>query len=663
MAMRDRFVAALIGVLIAAAVLARSMSVQADTTAVPADVREAGRAAIGAIDQGRWDLAMRTFSAMDDPVGRKIGAWFEGTHTPHQSFSESSRFLAENPYWPSVDRLKRRAERAMPVDLPPRRVIEWYNGADPLTLYGNHRLASAYIALGRTDEARSLLRRAWIDRDGPQSEAELLRRTGAAYLSRTDNEARLDRLLWAGRLTEASDMLDTVGPDARALAEVRMALRAQRDDAAEKLAALPLAVRDDPGLNYERIRWLRRNDETEAATGRLLQLSGDLGRPDLWWDERHILARRALADNRPADAFALASRHALTEGADFAEAEWLSGWIALRFLGDGDAAFRHFTNLYQSVRYPVSLARGAYWCGRAADAQGDFPTAEKWYGIAADHSTTFYGQLAFALLHPDDPLPIPPDPMPAADERAAFDRHELTRAARLLDAWDSENALRSFALHLGEINDSVGWKVLASSMAAEMGRSDLAIAIAKQSVKLGRPLARLGYPVIALPETAAPQTPIAETPLVLALIRQESEFRQQVVSHAGARGLMQLMPGTARLVARDLNVRYSPAALTENPAYNVQLGRAYLSGLLDRFEGSYVLALAGYNAGPHRAKRWLELHGDPRVSLAEAIDWIESIPFSETRNYVQRALENLQIYRSHLRPGRPARLVETDLLR
>lgn len=661
--MIGRLVAVLTGCLMSAVVVTSGVMAQSDTVLVPAHIREAGRSAIGAIDRGQWDVAMRTFSAIDDPVARKIGTWFEGTHTAHPSFAEIERFQAENPDWPSGDRLRRRAERAMPPDMPPRRVVDWYDGADPLTLYGNHRLASAYIALGLTAEAQALLRRAWIDRDGPSSEAALLRRTGAAYLSRTDDEARLDRLLWAGRLTDAQALLDSVGPDARALAEVRMAFRARRDDAEAKLAMLPLAARDDPGLAYERIRWLRRNDETGAATGRLLQFGDDAGRPDLWWDERHILARRALADNRPADAYALASRHALKEGGDFAEAEWLAGWIALRFLGDGHAAFHHFSNLYEGVAYPVSLARGAYWCGRAADAEGDFPKAEKWYRIAAEHPTTFYGQLAFALLQPNDPLPIPPDPVPAAEERATFDRHELTRAARLLDAWESENTLRSFALHLGDINESAGWKVLASSLATEMGRSDIAIAIAKQSVKQGRPLARLGYPVIDLPATTAPPTPIAETPLVLALIRQESEFRQDVVSHAGARGLMQLMPGTARQVARSLDVNYSPAALTENPAYNVQLGRAYLSGLLDQFEGSYILALAAYNAGPHRAESWRQRNGDPRRSLAEAIDWIETIPFTETRNYVQRAMENLQIYRSHLRPGRPARLVETDLLR
>ncbi|HSO43108.1 MAG TPA: lytic transglycosylase domain-containing protein, partial [Rhodospirillales bacterium] len=358
--------------------------------------------------------------------------------------------------------------------------------------------------------------------------------------------------------------------------------------------------------------------------------------------------RDALRQGQGATAYRLVSAHALSEPADYAEAEWFAGWIALRFLKKPDLARGHFLIMVKFVRFPISVAGAAFWAGRAGEAAGDKPFAMAWYRTAAAHPTTFYGRLAAERVSPESTLILPPEPRPSATERAAFAGHELVRATRLLAAHGQDDAARAFIRSLGEIGQAPAWQATTAALASEVGGTGLGVATAKRAMREGFFLFEQAYPLMALPLVSERLPHPVEPALVLAMIRQESEFDRGAVSSAGARGLMQLMPGTAKQVAASLNLPYSPDRLTRDPAYNVKLGRAYLSKLLSSFDGSVALAFAAYNAGPARVRQWLDTYGDPRNGRVDLIDWIEMLPFAETRNYVQRAIENRWVYQARL---------------
>ena len=409
---------------------------------------------------------------------------------------------------------------------------------------------------------------------------------------------------------------------------------------------MPESLRDDPGLVFERVRWRRRHGNSAGAVDLLLALDAQGGPAEPWWHERALLARRMLDVGRAEDAYRLARSHGQTDPARVSEAEWLAGWIALRALGEPSAAYLHFGRAEAAVRYPVSLARGAYWSGRAAEALGEAGVAADWYAAAAQYSTTFYGQLAAQAVG-GAMLALPDDPVPLVADAEDLGRSELATAAVLIAEIGEQAYLRPCLLRLEEDADTPEQRHLVARFAAALGRPDVGITIFKQALQeSGSILASAGYPQIDVGRSAV------EPALVLALIRQESAFNPQAISSAGARGLMQLMPSTARYMAAAERVRYDGSLLSGDADYNLRLGTAYLNKQLQDFGGSYVLAAAVYNAGPARVKGWLRAYGDPRSPSVDVIDWIESMPRDETRNYVQRVLENLQVYR-HALAGAP----------
>jgi soluble lytic murein transglycosylase len=417
------------------------------------------------------------------------------------------------------------------------------------------------------------------------------------------------------------------------------------------IATVPADLIKDPGLVYERIRWRRKKGFDLEARQLIFDFPLDQVRPDLWLSERNALARDALQQGHVSEAYRLARGHALTDPGGYAEAEWLAGWIALRFLHEPEVARAHFLAMFAAVRYPISLARAAYWSARACAAAGDQKLAAAWYRAAATYPLTFYGHLAAEHADGLRRFPLPQVPEPTAAEQVDFARHELVRAVRLLANYVQTRSVPPFIRRLAEINPRQGWQVLVVRLAAEAGRPDLGVDTAKRAIRNGFPLLDLAYPIIAVP-TPGDSLPHPVDPLLLlAMVRQESVFELEAVSSAGARGLMQLMPNTARHVAASLNLPFSVQRLVADADYNLRLGQAYLSNLLKTFEGSYVLAFAAYNAGPSRVRDWIREYGDPREGMADAIDWIEILPLAETRNYVQRAMENLWVYRALLNSG------------
>lgn len=611
----------------------------------PVQAQSAADTALAAAARRDWTEAYSIAAKSGDPVLRKLVAWADYTAPgTRASFTDISGFLKANPDWPSQATLRRNAEEAMTSDVSDRAVLEWFAKGEPRTINGRLRLIQALENAGRREESITYLRRTWVEGNfGTDQERAFLKQYGSR-LRKEDHSARLDRLLWDGRGPEAQRMFRHVSPGEQAVAQARIQLRGMGSGVDAAMRKVPKELQNDPGLTYERVRWRRRKERDGEARELLAKPPANLVRPDAWWEERSILARRALRTGEASVAYSLVGGQSQASGASLAEAEWLAGWISLRFLNNPDRALKHFTNLYNNVRFPVSLARGAYWAGRAAEAKKDPALAKEWYGKAAQHVTTFYGQLAAPHVGNSLKDLIPADPKPTPAVRKTFDNRELVQAIKLVTRSKNHQWQRSFVLALMEQVKTPEEQELVSELAVNLQRPDLAVVAAKHAVRLGVQLVATGYPTSPLPKNAGS----LESALLLAVVRQESAFDAEAASSAGARGLMQIMPSTAKQLARTLNLPFAPEKLTNDPQYNMSLGSYYLSDIIGDFNGSYVMGLAGYNAGPSRVRAWIKAYGDPRNGAIDMIDWIELIPFQETRDYVQRVLENLQIYRTRL---------------
>ncbi|MGH7124528.1 MAG: lytic transglycosylase domain-containing protein [Stellaceae bacterium] len=620
--------------------------------------RQAYRAAFEAIRAGDWaGASVKAQQAQDPFLGKAIRFLDMSRQGSAWRFDDVMEFVASNPEWPSEHLLRQRAEEAV-SGATDEEAGRWFARFPPVSAPGRLRDADYLLAHGQTDRAVAEIRQVWISGDfNAFEEKPILQRYGH-YLRQADDVARLDRLVWEGKEEAAHRMLPRVDAGHRAEALARLALASLSKSADKLVSKVPRQLLRDPGFVFERARWNRRKEKYDAAIDILEHAPRDLVRPQLWWAEREFLARRALQDGKISVAYRLAAQHGMTEGANYAEAEFLAGWIKLRYLREAKPAYDHFVRLYNDVSRPVSLARGAYWAGRAAQEFGDRQLATGWFTKAAQYLTTYYGQLAAAQIGADGKSAVLEDPKAAPQETAAFDQKELVRVVRGLADAEATDFVRPFVLRLGDLAKTPGEQALAASLAIEVGRPDLAVAIAKRASYAGVTLLALGYPLAQMPPGGS-----AEGPLVLAMARQESGLDQNAVSPVGARGMLQLMPATAKLIAKDLQIPFSQQRLLTDPQYNLTLGRAYLEDMLDRFGGSYVLAVAAYNAGPARVSEWEHDMGDPRAKQIDVIDWVEAIPFRETRTYVQRVLENLQVYRLRLGDRNLAFSLALDLKR
>ncbi len=617
------------------------------------------KAAFDAAARGAWTQAERYAARGTAPLPKKILHWLEMLE-PRSGipFAEIARFIAANPDWPRQGLLARRAEEAMDGSVTDDAVLAWFRDRKPVTVTGMTRLAAADDAAGRHDAADALIRTAWVEGDFSRSDEHAFYKLYRNRLGRADHWNRLDRLLWEGRHDPARRMLNLVDAGHQRLAEARIHLRRADGNVDWAIRRIPEGLLEDPGFLYERERWRRKKGRDEDAMEIFRNMPPVLGRPGRWWDERAAMVRRRLADGAVTDAYRLAKDHGPITGARLAEAEFLAGWVALRFLHDNKIALGHFADMYAWVETPISQSRAAYWAGRAADAANDPRTALAWYRRAAVHDWSFYGQLAAVHAAGPPVAPSPPPPEPSAAEQAAFEKNEIARAARVMAAVDRDDLVRVFVLRLDETAKTLGGRVLAGRFADSLGRRDLGVVMARDAYRDRQRLPTLAFPIIPLP----PGGP--EPALIHAVMRQESNFDVGAESSAGARGLMQMIPATARAVSRALNIRYSPERLANDGHYNLRLGQHFLGNLIERYDGSYVLALAAYNAGPGNLARWLRQNGDPRRAEVDVIDWIEQIPFDETRNYVERVLENLQVYRRRMSNGTVTPTsIEADLRR
>jgi len=616
------------------------------------------RQALDLVEKREFAEASTLARTAHEPLPQKVVRWLELTEpadTPgtEADFEAAALFVEQNPDWPGQAALRRRAEQSMPPTLSDARVMAWFAKHPALTPEGTTRFAQALLNSGEAQRAVTVIRHAWLTQDFDSAQEDDYRKRFGRHLTHEDDVARLDRLLWDRKAAQATRQARRLGKGYPALAAARLLLARMGPGVDAAIRRVPASLADDPGLLYERARWRQRKGRYADTIALLDPPDLSLPHPELWWPLRLRSARAAFEQGDISVAYRIAAAHGLDSGLGFAESEWFAGWIALRFLQQPAVAYKHFERLFAGVTSPVSMARAAYWAGEAAlaldrkgaegaeGAEGNWAKlSARWYAEAAAHSTIFYGQLARRRLGWAMEVDAARPPAPDAEQRQRFEQRELVRLVRMLGDLGEDKIQERFLARLSFLAETPEDYRLVADLAADVGRLDFAVRTAKAARVDEVILPDYLFPTIDLPSGDAP-----EPALVLAVVRQESSFYDEAVSGAGARGLMQLMPTTARQVARRLKVPYSRHKLLNDPDYNLMLGRAYLADLADKYDGSYILALAAYNAGPARADSWIRSFGDPRKAGVDPVDWIESLPFEETRNYVQRILESLVVYR------------------
>ncbi len=638
-----------------AAVAATSTTPQAD--------RDALGNVIELLRKRNPDQASQTLSTITDPVARKVGEWLILRSDNNKVTVERYRaFISANPSWPSQIFLRRRLEAALWDDKREDAAVwSWFENESPLSAKGRLALAKAMVARGDRNNAERLVRQAWRnDAMSEDTESNALDMFGA-FLTAGDHKARMDALLY-GTENEAAGMraAKRLGSGHVALAKARIAANRRGGNLKELLNAVPRELHSDPGYVFAKIQLLRREEKFAEAAQLMMSAPKDPGRLhnlDEWWIERRLLARKMIDISEFRTAYLIARDAALPSRDIYkTEQQFTAGWIALRFLNDPALASRHFARIGVGSVNPTALARAGYWQGRAAEAAGRAQEARAAYTRAAEQSTSYYGQLSRAKLG----LPqIDLNAAPSARGRSP-ERLEIVRAAQLLYELDEGDMAVPMLADMGENGDPEALVGL-GEITARYGDARGMLLMGKAALNRGLPFDFYAYPVNGIPPFKA-IGPEVEKSIIYAIARQESAFNPSVVSPAQAYGLMQVTPDAARYVCKRHGATYDLARLKSDPVYNAALGAAELGGLLEDYRGSYIMTFAAYNAGRGSVRKWVERYGDPRDPKVDAVDWVELIPFSETRNYVQRIMENLQVYRARFGGGTKLQ-IEADLRR
>lgn len=639
---------------------------QTPATALRARISDSDAATLkSALDSARRadvNGARSAIASLSDPIAKKIATWaLVDANSESLSFFELDQARRDLAGWPRAVRRQTAAEKLLETSgQTPAQIITWFGGADPLTPEGAMALAAAYRASGQNDAATRLIRHFWRDRIfEAEPQRQMLARFGDV-LTTEDHIRRADIILFGGQGPAARDMIPLLPPDQQQLAQARIALRSNTGNAQALAASLPPSVSGNAGLAFERAVYYRKHGMDDLARSLVSKFPTDLPFPEMAdriWDERYQLTLSALRNGDAAGAYAAAANSGLVAGADAAEAEFFAGWIALTRLKNPALADTHFAAIERIGSSPITRGRAFYWRGRAAEAQGDQVRARAYYEAGAKYYTTFYGLLSAEKVN-GGRLVMGYDPPLTQADRVRFEARDTVRAARILFETGNRDLFRTFALALDDVLPSAEEEALLVDMARGYGEMDTSMKVVRAAAQRGFILPQRGYPVRTPPSAFNAPEPA----LVLGITRQESGFDPMVRSGVGARGMMQLMPGTAALVARKAGVAYSASQL-DDPDYNMRLGSTYLGDLVGTFSGSYIMAVAAYNAGPGRPTQWASFCGDPRTSSGDPIDFIECIPFSETRNYVMRVMEGMQIYRARLNGGTAQITLSTDLKR
>jgi soluble lytic murein transglycosylase len=612
--------------------------------------------AIDLAREGKTGEATSIEKVIGDPVAQKLVEWFILRYQDGDlGFARYSAFIGDNPNWPSMGPLRRRAEARLWQDKSDAATVRRFTGDQPSSAKGRLALARALLAAGDRDGAQSQVSVAWrSDELSERAEADALD-VFRDILTRDDHRARMDKRIGAKDLSGAMRAARRLGDDDLSIVKACAAVTASSTKALDLLDAVPTEARQDLGYTLCRIHWMMRHDRYADATRLMLAARSEtmpLQDTDEWWRERRVLARKLLDLGEFQTAYQVVRNAALPANENYrAEFHFMPGWIALRYRNDPAAARAHFSHIDDGSANPIVLARANYWRGRAAEAAGDHEKMRADYEAAARYGTAYYGQLARARLGLDKielRSPLQPDPSygPALSD-------ELVRAADMLYELGERDVVRNFVTDLAEQSVDVAALVALGELTARRNDARAMLQIGKTALARGLALDLYAFPMIGVPQHS-PVGPEIDRSVVYSVARTESAFDQRDTSPAKAVGLMQVTPAAGRDTAKRFGVTYDWDRMVSDPVYNTQMGAAELSALLREYRGCHIMTFAGYNAGRGRVQQWMKLYGDPRDPKVDPIDWVERIPFAETRNYVQRVMENLQVYRVRFGADTPA---------
>jgi soluble lytic murein transglycosylase len=619
------------------------------------------KSAIDSLRSGDADKATRVQGTISDPVARKLVEWII-LRSDHNGAGSARylAFIAANPSWPSLAMFRRRAEAMFWVEnVKPSQVLSFFNGSPPQSAKGRLVLARALLAQGETAGARAHVREAWRNDPMPADLEKQLLEIHSEFLIRADHKARMEKRLFAADNETAMRAARRLGGADVAIAQARIALNGKGGNAKQLLEAVPAEARHDAGYIFAHVHILRHEGKIAEAAQVMLSAPRELTQihdSEGWWVERRVLARNLL-DIDDAQSAYLVVRDAAepTKENSRVERHFMAGWIALRFLNDPATAAAHFARIQDASSHPTSLARAHYWLGRAAEAARRPDQARTEYQAAARSSAAYYGQLARARVG------LRTLALTTPDKRAGVERLELVRAVEILYALEERSLVIPLMADVGDKLDDVGALSALGELAERYQDARGMLQLGKAALARGLPLDYYAFPTVGVPRYS-PVAPAIDSALLFAIIRQESAFNPADLSSANAMGLMQVTPIAARDTCKRFSCTYDMKRLKNDTAYNLQVGAAEFAGLIQDYRGNYILAFAAYNAGRGRVREWIERFGDPRDPKVDAVDWAERIPFMETRNYVQRVMENLQVYRT-LFGGNAPLTIETDLRR
>jgi len=623
------------------------------------------RQGMRAVDQRKWDSVKSYYRRLKDPTAKRVLNWKIAIRDPQASFSTLTNIVHTQSDWPRMVSIRAKAEEKLfERPLSAQDTIAWFRGDEPVSGEGRAALADAYFKIGDQDQGMKWLKLAWRESRLTRDRQKKIFSKHKSKLSEADHAARADHLIWLGRRyhSSAQALLSMMNFPDRAVMDARMRVASNRSGMDAAIKAVPGALKSDAGLLYERARWRRKRKSELYALPVYLNVKtppvSEKGRERLW-REKKLMTYWALKEKRYQDAYDLTLHHGFDRGAEFAEAEFLAGWIALTKRNQPQIAARHFATLKNGVSLPVSLGRASYWQGRAAEEMGD-PSSVAYYSEAAKYPNVYYGQLASEKVHQGYArINLPAEEM-GDDIRGQFEGNELIRALRMIGEIQDERMYNYFSFHLDDVFEDKRELSLLAQLNKNFGYMKPSVRAAKQAARLDTMLTESGYPK---PEVFLGLEGQFDVPFSLAIARQESEFNTKAASHANAYGMMQMINATAKSTARRARLPYKRSWLMSDPEYAAKLGSHHLKDLLEDFDGSYIMAAAAYNAGAGRVRRWNKTYGDPRKGQIDPIDWVESIPYSETRNYVQRVMENMEVYRARLNENQAELRIARNLTR
>jgi soluble lytic murein transglycosylase len=648
----------IIGSLLVCTALAGATAVFAPNSAVAA--KQATSPSVRAIElalKGHFsDAGPLAQRSGDEAAVKLVELLYLRDHWDDAGYSRIMNFLNAAPKWPLADMLMKRAEQSLYKNREPAdRVLAHFAKRQPISIEGRLALARANISSGNSQAARDLIKKVWSDPTVDAAFEKSIASEFGALLSADDHKKRVWQMVYAQETNAAIRNSKRLGSDYQNAAKVAQELLRNVAGADKKYNKLPAAMREQLAMKYALVRYLRKLERYSKARTILATVPADAAvgaGADAWWVERRIIVRHSVGVERRDTvkaAYQIAKAHGSATGPNAVEGEFLAGWIALRWLKDPEKALGHFAKLEKIAESRTEKARAQYWLGRSYGDLGDKAKAREVYGRAAEHSTIYYGQLAREKIGLGKVPKVIKGGQPSASAKASVERDEVVRAFNLMVKANGTASLGMFVWPLASRFSSVDEMNAVAALVKRHGNTTMALRLAKAAGQYDVDIDDWGYPTKAIPNWK-PVGIVVEHALVYGLSRQESEFDPRAGSKAGAQGLMQIMPGTAKLITKQHGLPYAPAKLLGDPAYNVKLGAAHLGDLIDDYKGSYVLTLVAYNAGPRRVREWLAEYGDPRSGTVDPIDWVESIPFQETRQYVQKVLQNTHVYRARLAP-------------